>query len=578
MRFFPEEPAAGTNWSEKQLFTALSGENGKSDWVVFHSLTIGQNIAAYTGEADFVVLVPGKGIVVIEAKAPTSATYRRGKWNLEGTPKPTKDPLKQLNVATGSIKKFLSDRDIYDNLPICRLLWFTSLSRHHLDVKHASDITFFEWELAWREDMANPAKYIEKVLDEYIAFHTNAEDSLGLKPEVLDLERVNEISDSLLTTFSVSQSAQDRFADRAKIERDLLAAQLSYLDIVEDNKHIYFDGPAGTGKTVLLAEAARRSARAGMNTVVTCWNVMMAEELAKQCGGRVSVEVADLNSLMLRIAGLTQNPKDADGDWYQVKLPQKAIDALNKRPLLAAFDTIIVDEFQDISAHNKVLEFVFTLSRHGKLNRTRMIFAGDAKQQIMLDGGSRNDPYAILKDLISDFVLIRLKVNCRMAPKLAAEIDDRFDFGLSKLEHRLSKTKESSLNVVESKPGQEAKELLAAIKKLLETYQPEDIRILSPFGPKHSLAGELFTRESKSAAERELKTLLRHESSKGKIKWRSIAKYKGLDSGAVIITDINAKAKEFAQSTGKTLRDLLYVGATRAKYDLVIITSDKVIN
>ena len=46
----------------------------------------------------------GKGILVIEAKSPKWAEYKDGDWYLDRTPKPTKNPLKQLDAARRSIR------------------------------------------------------------------------------------------------------------------------------------------------------------------------------------------------------------------------------------------------------------------------------------------------------------------------------------------------------------------------------------------------------------------------------------------------------------------------------------------
>lgn len=105
----PPYPRANPNRSEKTLFTALEGIMDRPDWVVIHSLELAQNYGALMGEADFVVLAPGKGFLVIEAKAPNYVEYTAGDWYLDKTPSRTKSPLKQLDGARRSIRGFLSN-------------------------------------------------------------------------------------------------------------------------------------------------------------------------------------------------------------------------------------------------------------------------------------------------------------------------------------------------------------------------------------------------------------------------------------------------------------------------------------
>lgn len=110
----PSEARPGANRSERAIFDAFSGLLDRPDWVVIHSLGIGQHIAGLTGEADFVVLVPGKGIVIIEAKSPAYVEYKAGRWHLDRTPSPSKDPLKQLDGARRSIRGFLKQEGVLD--------------------------------------------------------------------------------------------------------------------------------------------------------------------------------------------------------------------------------------------------------------------------------------------------------------------------------------------------------------------------------------------------------------------------------------------------------------------------------
>jgi hypothetical protein len=52
-------------------------------------------------------------------------------------------------------------------------------------------------------------------------------------------------------------------------------------------------------------------------------------------------------------------------------------------------------------------------------------------------------------------------------------------------------------------------------------------------------------------------------------------KYKGLDSDVIIITDINYESKAFAEDRLKiSLDDLLYMGMTRARFQVVLLVQD----
>lgn len=52
---------------ERALFASLAGSDETHGWIVLHSLAIASHVRQVEGEADFVVIVPGSGILVIES-------------------------------------------------------------------------------------------------------------------------------------------------------------------------------------------------------------------------------------------------------------------------------------------------------------------------------------------------------------------------------------------------------------------------------------------------------------------------------------------------------------------------------
>ncbi len=115
--------------------------------------------------------------------------------------------------------------------------------------------------------------------------------------------------------------------------------------------------------------------------------------------------------------------------------------------------------------------------------------------------------------------------------------------------------------------------LSTALRELLKEYSPEQIVVLSPFAATNSLVGRFFARNERTRSERWLRKQLESEAGSGRIRWRSIFKFKGLDADAVVLTDIGNKAKSFATENGLSFSDLLYVGLTRAKYRCVVLTT-----
>ncbi|MBD3756804.1 MAG: NERD domain-containing protein [Microbacterium sp.] len=576
VRMIPAYPREGANASERKVFSALEGIQGHDDWVAIHSLGIGRHASAFQGEADFIILAPGQGILVIEVKSPAYVEYKGGDWYLDRVPSPHKDPLKQLDGARRSIRHHLRERDLLaGSEPIARLIWFTSIGRHQFENKTPGDLQFFEWELGWSDDLSRPAWLIEKTLTEYNRWYSSV-DEVANDPAALTVERVELVADVLVSDFVAKQTSEERARERRATEMKLLGSQEVVLELTDTNDHVYFEGPAGTGKSYLITQSARRFNRESRKTLVACWNVLMADELQRFVGGLPNVDVADLNSLMLQLIGIPANPADAPHEWYTRELPERAIAVLRDKPHLGGYEAICIDEFQDVAGNLLLLELIFALAGTGRPAGTKLVFAGDSRQQIMRRVDEHVNPFAIAKSLIPDLVHVRVRRNCRAVPGLTSAVESTLRQQLGYTRHRVAKSVPGGLSTVDIVNGNEAGALVAALRDLLQHHAPEDIVVLSPFAEKRSLAGRLLARPEKSQDERWLRKQLQEEGLPGKIRWRSVFKFKGLDADAVVLTDLGPEAKDFVAAQKLEWSDLLYVALTRAKYRCVLLKPEQV--
>lgn len=574
VRMIPAYAREGANSSERKVFDALESIQGHDDWIAIHSLGIGRHASALQGEADFIVIAPGQGILVIEVKSPAYVEYTGGDWYLDRVPQPHKDPLKQLDGARRSIRRHLNNRDLLDGTePIARLVWFTSIGRHQFENKTPGDLQFFEWELGWSDDLSRAAWLVEKTLAEYNAWYSTV-DEVGDDPAAFTAERAELVADALVSNFVAKQTPEERARERRVTEIKLLSSQEVVLELTDTNDHVYFEGPAGTGKSYLITQSARRLNREGRKTLVTCWNLLMADELQQFVGDLPNVDIADLNSLMLRLVGLPTNPPDATHDWYTRELPERAIAMLREKPHLGGYEAICIDEFQDIAGNLLLLELIFALAGTGRPAGTKLVFAGDSRQQIMRRTDERVNPFAIAKSLVPDLVHVRVRRNCRAVPGLTSGVESTLGQPIGYTRHRVAKSVPGGLSTVDVLQGNETGALAAALRGLLEHHAPEDIVVLSPFATKGSLAGRLLGRPEKSQDERWLRKQLQAEGLPGRIRWRSVFKFKGLDADAVVLTDLGAEAREFVAAQGLEWNDLLYVALTRAKYRCVVLQRD----
>ncbi|MCI0422532.1 MAG: NERD domain-containing protein [Acidobacteria bacterium] len=94
---------------EREIFRILRDDPATSNWIVLHSLDIAEHQKQVSGEADFVVIIPGKGVLCLEVKA--CSTLRRtpeGVWYYGTDPKgDSRGPFKQASGAMHSIRQHL---------------------------------------------------------------------------------------------------------------------------------------------------------------------------------------------------------------------------------------------------------------------------------------------------------------------------------------------------------------------------------------------------------------------------------------------------------------------------------------
>ena len=82
--------------------------------------------------------------------------------------------------------------------------------------------------------------------------------------------------------------------------RQFTEQQFGALEKMDTNKRVIFDGPAGTGKTVLALEAARRGHAAGRRVLLMCFNNALAAWLREQAAG--VAEATTIDDYMVRAA------------------------------------------------------------------------------------------------------------------------------------------------------------------------------------------------------------------------------------------------------------------------------------
>tara|TARA_A100001391_G_scaffold205236_1_gene204284 strand:+ start:13723 stop:15417 length:1695 start_codon:yes stop_codon:yes gene_type:complete len=125
--------------------------------------------------------------------------------------------------------------------------------------------------------------------------------------------------------------------------------QFHILETIADIPRAEVRGGAGTGKTIVAIEEARRATAEGVRTLLTCHGRALSFELARKAGTHEYLTVGSFHSVCLQtveMAGLDVPAPPRNQAFFDSELPGLFVDALAARPDLR-WQHIVVDEAQD---------------------------------------------------------------------------------------------------------------------------------------------------------------------------------------------------------------------------------------
>jgi len=515
--------------------------------VVLHSLHIARHISKTKGEADFVVMIPGVGIVVIEVKAHQEIRVKQGSWYFGRENSPHENPFKQGETAMYSIRKHLVAMDIiFARIPFLNVSWFTEI-----DFPKSNQMEYQDWQVLNIIDLDNAAGSLMASMNAGINHLASKLGISNVNGRSLNLETIEAAVQLLRPDFDFAMSEKLFRSERRKELLKFAEDQFIALDIALDNDAAIIKGAAGTGKSVLAVELARRFQSQSKKVALLCFNRLLADELSNQLRD-TNVAVSTVDSYSLKLA------RDLN-----MKLPANNIEALKhvnfkdlRIPPEQKFDVIIIDEAQDVL--NSTYHPLLDQSVINGLNKGSWYAFGDLDAQKIYD---QTDSIDYVKSEIRDVPVFTLTRNCRNIIQIG-----HFAEGLlpskPKWNSFLRNENHPDPKLIKIGPDQDMTptldEVIEDCKKFGFSF--DDIAILSPI--EISEPQSIFT-ESKFVS----KYIVGGRKS-GKISFTSISKFKGLESPCVILLDLEQL------SNWSTRVDLLYVGLTRATDRLVILANN----
>jgi ATP:corrinoid adenosyltransferase len=289
-------------------------------------------------EADVIVAWPGFGIAVIEVKG-GSVSLRGGEWRQVGGGIDKRiHPVDQAKKCKYLLRDYLR-KDGRWTVGDPRMV--------HLVALPATDLP---------ADFSAPDAPRWMVLDHADLRQAGARIASALRQVEHDTEppseaEVAQLVDCLVGVGIPQQELIANLHER-EAECDLLThEQAKVLDMLADNPRVEVRGGAGSGKTWLALEKARRMTAAGQRVALMCYSRGLAEYLKRRVAGwpekQQPAYVGTFHNLGIRW-GVAQGSDD-DSPYWEEYLPEKMASLAEALAEGDRFDGIVIDEAQDFA-------------------------------------------------------------------------------------------------------------------------------------------------------------------------------------------------------------------------------------
>lgn len=326
----------------ERLFYQAAGQLPK-DYTVFYSYKYKSPESGgepeQIREADFVIVHPALGFLVIEVKQ-GDILYADGVWQefKNGRFQPMKrNPVEQARKAMFEILHRYLEQARTPRFPLKAKYGVCFPECSQIQGQPPSDLD---------PDSILLFRDLENLEDKILALF----DTREKRPE---WEAIELLIDKILSpTFRVFARLEEHIEMFHQLsQRVLTEEQERLLEETELDKRKIFFGAAGTGKTFLAMEKARRLAAAGKRVFLTCFNKNLARYLIVSVApGVTALNFHDYLLQVLDQSGSApQVPEDDVGkaNFFDEVLPGLVFDYFAGLPQDRKFDSIIVDEGQD---------------------------------------------------------------------------------------------------------------------------------------------------------------------------------------------------------------------------------------
>lgn len=533
--------------AEANLFKEFRDYQTGERYIILHSLGLSEHVHNIFGEIDFVVLC-AQGVLCIEVKG-GEVSCCKGVWefiNRYGKKdQKSEGPFQQVQGNMQSLRTYLLKRlGKWDPLVSCQYascVIMPDCTFSYRGIEITPEILF---------DKSNYSNLDETVVRSFKYWREKLQIQHGFEGAGLSDAEMDRLANLLRGDFHFVPSMKDTIDSTSKALCALTDEQYDVLESLAENDRTLVSGVAGSGKTLLGMEQARRMYWAGKQVLYICFNKCISEYVQYQ----FSKEGLDITACTLHSLMMNGYPPDiADQNYFESTLPEKFL----KNDSFREYDYLIVDEGQDLF-RDAYLPCLGKLVK-GQLNAGCWLIFYDQNQNLYNDNDQFETSLSILKKYGA--ATYKLSVNCRNTKQIADA--NTLMTGIT----NIGKPKISGLSVKYIPYADKAEEHSLLDNLLLELKNDGvcggDLIILSKYAitnPKNCLNSNPVSKDvGLMKTEGQL-----WRAKKSEVRFSTISAYKGLEAKVVVLIDVD----DFSWQTAKLLN---YVAISRASSLLYIL-------
>ena len=545
-RMIPTHYVSATNSHAEEKVYRWLAEGLPDDYDVYHSVDLlyDTDRGLREAEADFVIVHPTKGLLILEVKGGREIYYDGNTWHSishYGDDNRTKDPF---NQARSNMHRLL-DRGIEAGL------W---QEKAEISFRRGYGVVFPD--VTWTGNEPLPPNGDHSLIrDQRLRVDTKQQIDRLFNP--WGSQRQNGSAKDDLEAFT-RHVLQPVFRVKPSLKLQIAEHDDTFVRLTEEQNEIYngvlktnaralIEGYAGTGKTFLALHRAAELGRDGHRTLFLCFNRHLATFASKQAADVPNLTVSTFHHLAKQAAAKTPGlrfPSKPNKDFWTTGAAELLLEAVERTGL--SYDAILVDEAQDFQDAWWVA--------------VQSLLTEDAYFYVFTDPG-QNIYHGNLNEELDLNLNLTLEENCRSTREIRS-------FAASILQ----RDEDSASFVVQGQPvateafeqrEDQYEQLLAIVKELKqdEKLRSKDLLLLSPYTYDNMLLADHDHRlGGYKVAPYDPLTPPDEQT----LYYESLQAFKGMEAPVVILFDVRV-------NSSANTRENMYVATSRARHVLYVL-------